>query len=312
MSEATVIDAGELPDGDLTAGTPPPSDAGIPPASDAGTPPAADPTGEPPAGDPPAEPDDWRARLAGDDKKLLGYLARIPSEKAAFERLKKYEDDFKAGKFLKPLGDKPTDEEVAAWRAQLGVPEKPEDYTLSEGLVVGDEDKPFVDKFLASMHGANAPPAVVNAALETYYGIVEEQAAQEAEIANTAKSESIEALREEWGGDYKRNLNVMHGYLDTLPEEVANAFRYGKGADGVPLGFNAAVLKWLTERAMETNPVATVVPGAGTNQASAIADEIARIEKVMREDRTAYNRDDKMQARYRELIGAQLRLDGKG
>jgi hypothetical protein len=253
---------------------------------------------------------DWRARLAGDDKKLLGYLGRIPSEKAVIERLKKHEDDIKAGRYLKPLGEDATDEDRAAWRQVLGVPEKPEGYSenLPEGLVVGDDDKPYVDKFFEAMHAADAPPALTAAAIETYYGIVEEQIAAQSEAENAAKNQSIEALREEWGPDYRRNLNVMHGYLDTLPEAVADAFRGGKGADGLPLGFNAEVLKWLTAKAMEENPIATVVPGAGANQASAIADELAAIRERMRTDRAGYNRDEKQQERYRELITAELKL----
>lgn len=281
------------------------------------TPPAASdpPAAPPPAGDPPVTPatpaaDDWRARIAGDDEKLLGYLARIPSEKALAEQVKRHNDDLKAGKYRKPLPENPTDDEVAAWRKDNGVPEKPDAYmtTLPDGLVVGDDDKPFVDQFLTNMHAANAPPALVNAALETYYGIVEEQAAAQAEAANGAKNQSIEVLREEWGPDYRRNLNVMTGYLDTLPEPVANAFKFGKGADGLPLGYNADVLKWLTAQAMESNPLATVVPGAGANQASAIADEIAKIEGLMRTDRSAYNKDQKMQERLRELYSAREKL----
>lgn len=301
---ATVIEAADPP----VVNDPPAND---PPVSN--DPPAADPPADPPAGDPPADPpaDDWRARLAGDDKKLLGYLARVPSEKELVARVKKHEDDLKAGKYLKPLGENPSDEEVAEWRKNLGVPEKPEDYQLADGLVVGDDDKPFVDKFLGSMHAAGAPPAVVNAALDTYYAIVEEQVSAEVAAANTAKSESIETLREEWGGDYKRNLNAMHGYLDTLPEAVASAFRTGKGADGVPLGYNADVLKWLTAQALEANPLATVVPGAGANQASAIADELAQIREVMRTDRAKYNADQRMQERYRELITAEQKLKGQ-
>lgn len=261
--------------------------------------------------------DDWRARLSGGDDKLLGYLARVPSEKALVERVKKHEDDIKGGKYLKPLPENPTDEELAAWRAATGVPENPEGYMerLPDGLVVGDDDKPYVEKFLQSMHAANAPPGLTNAALETYYAIVEEQVAEQVEAENAAKSESIETLRQEWGGDYKRNLNVMHGYLDTLPEPVANAFRHGKGADGVPLGYNADVLKWLTAQAMEANPVATVVPGVGANQASAIADEMAALEAKMGNRQSDYWKGPtaaKQQARYLELVSAREKLKGVG
>lgn len=310
MASAPAIIDNDPPAGDPPA-VPPAAD---PPANDGGDPPS-DPPADPPASDPPA--DDWRARLAGDDKKLLGYLARVPSERELVARVKKHDDDIKAGKYLKPLGDDATDEEKAVWRAALGVPEKPEGYMekLPEGLVVGDDDKPYVDKFFEKMHGADAPPGLTAAALDAYYEIVEEQAAAEAEAANAVKSESIEALREEWGADYKRNLNAMHGLLDTLPEPVADAFRHGKGADGMPLGYNAEVIKWLTGLALEANPLATVVPGGGTNQATAVAEEMAALEAKMGNRQSDYWKGPKaasQQARYLELVEASEKLKARG
>lgn len=279
-----------------------------PPASD---PPVADPpAADPPAADPPA--DDWRARLAGGDDKLLGYLAKVSSEQALVERLKKHHDDIKQGKYLTPLGDDPTEEEIAAYRAATGVPENPDGYMekLPDGLVVGDDDRPFVDRFLGAMHAVNAPPAMANAALETYYAIVEEQAAEQLEAAAAAKKECEDTLREEWAqpGEYRRMDNILQNFVSGLPEAVRDAFDKGTGPDGVPLGYNPEIRRWLVAEALEKNPLATVVPGAGANQASAIADEIAALEKRMRDDRKAYFKDEKAQARYLELVAARDKL----
>lgn len=265
---------------------------------------------------------DWRARMAGDDDKLLGFLGRYASEKAFVEAAKKDREAIR-NKAVVKLPDNPTDAELAAYRKEQGIPEKPEEYLadLPNGLVVGDDDRPMVDKFLAKMHETNAPKGVTHAALEAYYSIVEDQVAEQSAAAAVAKEAGIEVLREEWGGDYKRNLNVVNGWLDTLPPPVRAAFVGGKdekgtpfgGArmpDGTPLASNAELIKWFASQALEANPLATVVPGAGSNQASAISDEIARIEKVMTTDRKAYNADEKMQARYRELLTANEKLKG--
>lgn len=292
------------PDAD-PAGDPAPAPA-APPVADAPLAPlASDPAGDPP----PAANDGWRARMAGDDDKLLGYLGRYTDEKAFVAAAKKDRDAAAKRQILK-LPDNPTADEVAAYRKENGIPEKPEGYLekLSDGLVVGDDDRPFVDQFLTAMHEQNAPPGLTDAALKTYYAIVEEQAAQQAETVRQAEGASIETLREEWGPDYKRNLNAMHGYLDTLPEPVAAAFKFGVGQDGVPLGYNADVLKWLASRALDENPFATLVPGAGANTASAIADEIAAIEKRMETDRSGYFKDEKMQARHLQLIEARDKM----
>lgn len=286
--------------------------AAAPPVDPATPPVAADPAASPDPAPPSPANDDWRASLAGEDKDMLRFLGRYHSKDAALKAWKTTNDEIKAGKFIKPLGDDASDEDKAAWNKMLGVPEKVDGYleNLPDGLVVGDDDRPAVDQFLNAMHEAGAPKAVSDAALAAYYSIVEEQAAEEADLIETAKQSSTDALREEWGADYRRNLNAMHNHLATLPEAVRDAFTGGRMLDGTPIGYNAEVLKWLTAQALETNPLATVVPNAGANQAGAIDDEIAGIEKVMRENRAAYNRDDKMQARYRELLGAREKLKG--
>lgn len=258
--------------------------------------------------------ENWRTDWAGADDKLGKFLGRFHSPQAALAKIKEQHDDIRSGKYLKPLPENPTDDEVAAYRGAFGVPDAPDGYleALPDGLVVGDDDKPFVDKFLEGMHGANAPKGAVGAALSAYYQIVEEQAAAEADQANALKGESIEVLRSEWGADYKRNMNIMHSHLDTMPDAVSDVFRNGKLADGSPIGYNAEVIKWLTGQAMEANPVATVVPGAGSNQASAIADEIATLKAKMGNTNSDYWKGPTsaaQQARYLQLVEAQQKLN---
>lgn len=300
----------------------PPNDT--PPASD--TPPV-DPPADPPSGDdppsdppddkPPAANDDWRAEWAGEDPDLAKFLGRFQSPAAAIAKYKEQHGEIRSGKFIKPLGDAPTDDEIAAYRGAFGVPDAAEGYldALPDGLVVGDDDKPFVDQFIEGMHGVNAPKATVDAALSAYYKIVEGQAADEAETANSLKNQSIEDLRTEWGPDYKRNMNIMHSHLDGMPEVIKDVFTNGQMADGTPIGYNAEVLKWLTGQALEANPVATVVPGAGANQSGAIADELASLTKLMGNPQSDYWKGpmaEKNQARFLELTEAQQKLDARG
>lgn len=303
MADDTLLEApaGDPP-ADLAPPAPPPADPTAPPVSD---PPAGDPAPQPPA-------TDWRSDMAGEDKELLGFLGRYASKDAALKAFKKTNDDIKKGVYRKPLSDDPTPDEIAAYRKDFGVPDKPEGYLekLPEGLVIGDDDRPMVESFLAKMHSANAPAAVTSAALDAYYELVDQQAAAESEANATAKAAGEDALRSEWGGDYRRNLNILQSHLSTLPEAVTAAITGGRGPDGIALANNPEIIKWLTGLALESNPVATVVPGAGANQESAIADEIATIERTMRENRPAYNRDEKMQTRYRELLTARERIKG--
>lgn len=271
--------------------------------------PAVDPGAEPPT---PAN-DDWRVRIAGEDAKLLGYLGRFGSEKALAEAVKKQSDDLKAGKYLTPLPENPTDAEIAAFRKQNGVPDKAEGYLekLPDGLVVGEDDKAVVNVFLEKMHGLNASPAFTGAALEAYYGIVEEQAVTQAQAEADFKDSNVELLRDEWGADYKRNIAITSNFMATLPADVSKAISGGRDDSGMPLANNAAVVKWLTGLALEANPIATVVPGAGANQASAIADEIAKFDAMMGDRNSEYWKGPNAaanRARYLELTEAKLKL----
>lgn len=253
---------------------------------------------------------DWRSRMAGDDPDLLKFLGRHGNEAAALKEFRDLHGKMRSGKLLKPLGDDPSEAEVKAYREAMGVPESPQGYLekLSGGLVVGDDDKPIVEKFLAAMHEKNAPAAVTDAALQTYYKIVEEQDAAISQNVAEAKTACEETLRQEYGADYRRNINAAEAHLGTLPADVQSAINEGFNGKGIPLKSDPALMQWLVAQALDANPLATVVPGAGTNQASAVADEIKAIEERMRTDRPGYNKDKAMQARYLQLLEAQEKI----
>lgn len=258
---------------------------------------------------------DWRTEMATDngvvDDKLLGWLGRYQSPKAAMAAVKKHGDDIASGKYVKPPGEDASDEEVAAYRKQMGVPEKPDAYleALPKGLVVGDDDREPLLKVLEKAHAAGASTAHANAFVEGYYELVEEQSAAQIEANEQAKSAAEEALRQEWAnpGEYKRNINILSNYFGGLPQEVNEAVIGAVDENGVQLLNNPAIIKFFMDQALKDNPIATVVPGAGANQASAIADEIKALEKKM-ENRREWFKDEAAQARYQELITAREKL----
>jgi hypothetical protein len=297
----------DLP-GDPPAGDPPAPDAGDPPAGD---PPAAPAAGDPPAGDPPGVwGDDWRAKMDKEGKHEKT-LSRFASPNAIFESYIALRQKVDSGelKAVSPYPEKGKPEEQVAWRKAHGIPEAPEGYTLkfSDGLVIGDADKPIVDDFLKAAHATNATPEQVNGMLHWYYTTQENglRAREEADTEYLRQSE--DTLRAEWGGEYRTNINIIRGLVDTMPEAIRDQFMSARLGDGTALMNNPDMARWLVHNARTINPVATVVPGAGANMAQAIDDEISSIEKVMRTDRKAYNNDQKMQARLRELYDARAK-----
>jgi hypothetical protein len=82
----------------------------------------------------------------------------------------------------------------------------------------------------------------------------------------------------------------------------------GRLADGTPIGSSPEMLKFLVGLALIQNPSGVVVPGSEADPMKGVEGEIEKIEKTMRENRKAYNLDEPMQARYRQLLEAREKL----
>lgn len=271
--------------------------------------PGADPVATPAATD---WAPNWRDMISSDEKHKKT-LDRFASPKALYESYESLRGRVSNGelKAVTPFPDKGTDEQKAQWRAENGVPAKVEDYDLKfeNGLVIGEADKPLIDGFLKNALDKNMPTTHAKAAVEFYYKAQEEAQAAREKTDGEFRKASEDALRAEWGAEFRTNVNRIGALLDaTGPAGLKDQLMTARLADGSVLGNNPAALRWLADVARQLNPVATVVPNAGANVATAIDDEIKQIETTMRKDRKAYNLDTKMQARYMELLTARERV----
>lgn len=211
---------------------------------------------------------------------------------------------------LKPvLGKNATPEQLKEWRDAHGVPETPEKYDVGK---IEDASKPLYEKILAAAHTTNQTPEQVKANLAAFSEVT--ALANEARSANDLKvqQDGEETLRAEWGHDFRRNINLIHGMLDgSASPALKESLLGGRLADGTPIGSSPEALRFLVGLALIQNPTGIVVPGSEANPMQGIADEKAKIEKTMKENRGAYNKDTKMQERYRELIDAELKMKPK-
>lgn len=258
----------------------------------------------------PAEwPEDWRAKLAGDDEKGLKKLERFKAPSDVFKSYAELEKKLSAGEQKQPLADDASEEQVAEWREANGIPEKPEGYLDAlDGLVIGEEDKEGVDSFLASAHAKNADPAFVTSALEWYNTMKEEQAAQLVAEDKETAMETAESLRGKWGNEYNINFKSIKNFVEGLPDGLGDNLMGARLADGTKFGDNAGALEWLASVANEANPAGFIAPGESATQVEGVREEIATIEKFMRTNRADYNKDTKMQERYRKLLAAEEKL----
>jgi len=263
-------------------------------------------------------PDDWRDKLAKGDDKARKRLDRFQSPADVMKSWQELERRMSSGEVKAKLPDNATEEQIAAWRKDNGIPDKPDGYLekLPNGLVIGDEDKPILEGYLARVHGKNASPEIVADTVAWYYAQQEETIAAQAEADKAYGRQSEDALRAEWGGEYRANVNSVMSFLKTAPADdngtpLSDLLMGARMADGTLFGSNPAALRWLARLANDANPAGFVAPGAGGSQIDAINTELDTIRKAMRENRAAYDKDEKMQERFRTLLLAQEKLSAR-
>lgn len=260
----------------------------------------------------PTWPDNWRNEMVGGDEKELQQIGRYATPADVWKKARALEQRLSSGEFKRtvPFPDKGTPEEQASWRKEAGIPEAPDKYELpkgKDGKPVYDPAKPEVANFLKAAHAANMAPQHVQATLQFLAQEAQRQDDEDRQQDEQEQKAYEDTQRAKWGQDYRRNENLIGGLLDTAPQGVKDLLLKSRLADGTLLKNHPGVQDFLIGLALQINPQGTVVPNSSGNIGVAIDDEIAKIEKVMRENRKEYNRDEKMQARYRDLIAARQR-----
>lgn len=194
--------------------------------------------------------------------KLLSRLKRFSTIDDALESFFNADKKIADGSYKKSLGDKATPEEIAEYRKANGIPETHDKYLekLPDGLVIGEEDKPFIEKFTKAFHDKNADPAVVAAAIKTYYEVVDEQEGLRAEANAAAKTVTEDELRGEWGADYRANTNLINAFIGSMPKDLQDELFQSAKPDGTQIMNNPAMLKWLAQQARELNYTGAVLP----------------------------------------------------
>ena len=263
-------------------------------------------------------PEDWRQKLAGDDETYLKQLGRYKSPQDVAKALKAAQTKISAGNAKEPLAEDADEATVAAWRKDNGIPEKPDGYfeALNSGVVFGDEDKPILSDFMAQAHEMNAPPAMVDKFVSWYFGQQEQVIAAQSEADHQRGIAMEESLRAEWGNEFRAQKGAIANFLDSAPTaedgtSLKDMLIGARFADGTKVLGQPDMVRWLASMANDANPAGFVAPAGGGSQAASVDDEISAIQKTMRENRAAYDKDTKMQERYRVLLEAREKLSSR-
>lgn len=287
--------------GNKTDVTPPPGEDKTPPAKSAAEPPSEDKgNGQDKAGD---WPTNWRELMAGGDEKQLKLLQRLPSPPEVWKKARSLEVRLDSGELKPVLPKDASAEQLAEWRKAHGIPDKAEgyDFKRAKGEDWDDPQKEGLARLAPKLHAVNAPPQVAQAVADWLEGEIAEREQAQFTADEGYKQATEDALRAEWGEEYRKNLKTIHNLLDTAPAGVKDQILHARLGNGTPFGSDPEVLRWLLSMATEINPAPTLVPGTPGTQGKSVDDRIAEIEKIMREDRKRYNRDEKLQGELRQL-----------
>jgi hypothetical protein len=262
------------------------------------------------------EPDwrpDWLDKMAGSDEKAKNILGRYGSPKAVGEALLAAQKKISSYKPQIELPENPTPEDVAKYRKAYGIPETPDKYDLNldNGLVIGEQDMPLVQKFLERAHARNAKSSEVKQTLQDHF----ENLQAENEAINKRFQEQTRAaedeLRAEWGQNFRQNANVISNFMtNKFGEEVFRSLSGAILADGTRLDSNPKVLRAFLQIAQDVDPVATLGGSAGQT-AQSISSELVEIEKVMSANPSKYHADKNLVKRYEELMIANEKIKSR-
>lgn len=284
-----------------------PAPAADPKAASPAAAPAADPKGgnnaEPTKG---YWPDDWLTRVSKGDEKIAKQLGRYQSPEALAEAHIALRRRMDSGEVRPVLPKEPKPEELKAWRKDNGIPEKAGDYDL-KGIEIPKQDKEIVDGIVSRLHSKHASPEVVREAVQAYYDQQTTQSEQRATKDEEQRVSALDSLNQEWGGQFRRNVNLVEGLLAKFPASVRDAIKSARLPDGTAIFNNPDALRGFAALALEINPAGIVTPAGGGDLGKNMLDQYDQIQKDKLADRKAFNKDTAKQEHERNLIDAMIK-----
>lgn len=225
-------------------------------------------------------PEDWRTKMAAGDSAVVKRLERFQKPEDVFTSFRALEQKVSSGEFKKALPTHATAEEIAEYRKSNNIPDKPDGYDIKvEGIVWGEHDKPTIGSWTEYANKNNLPPDVVKASLSWYAQEQERMVDRMIENDRRFVAEGSDALRADWGNNYRQNLTAVQNLYAGADEKMFDTVMGARTADGRKLGDTPEFLKWQASVARELNPTAALVPAGSSDPAKSIDDRLAEIGK---------------------------------
>lgn len=209
-----------------------------------------------------------------------------------------------------------TPEQITQYRKDNGIPEKPEGYfdTLPQDLKLTDLEKAVLTPYLPVMQELNLPPAAAAKLVAVLQSDRVRQIEARAVADDALKVKTEDALRADWGNNYRAEINNIHGLLNGAPPDVRESLMQARAPDGTPLVGTPEVVRWLAQLARTVNPYSIPVGGdGGTLDGKGVEARLSEITRWMgapngSPDYKRYWGDEKVQTEYRTLTEAREKL----
>lgn len=256
-------------------------------------------------------PEDWRDKMAGDDKELRKALDRYKSPADVAKANRDAQVKLRSGK---PAADEPMPdaekepEKAKEWRQARGIPDDPTGYEVPDAVksLVTDADKPKLAEFTEEMHKLGMPKSAVGPVMEWYF---KNDAANREAIATADRadaSEVEETLRSEYGAEFRPNVTLAKRFAEEITPGL-NWFS-ARLPDGRLLGNVPEFVKALANLGSQEYGDVAFAGGEASNRTMARKEEL---EAMLENDPTAYFANPKYSKELESIIEAEQKRGGK-
>jgi hypothetical protein len=249
-------------------------------------------------------PEDWRSKLANGDEKLMKRLERFSSPDKILQSWLAAEQKISSGEYKAQLPEDASEEQVAEWRKEQGIPEAPDKYELPqvEGAEWDDHDRQLFNQVFERMHAKNATQEQVDAMVTGYVELVDNLKAERADADRQFLQEQEDALRTRLGDEYRPQINVFKRVLEDpegpVPQNVVQSLMNARDENGNKLINNAEVAQFLIEQGLNHYGDGALISGDAKATMTSRMDEI---KQVMKTDFDRYLREG-MDQEYAKLL----------
>lgn len=259
---------------------------------------------EVPGADRSAWPDDWRVQMANGDARAARLLERYTSPDAVGKALMSAQQRIRSGEVKLRPGPEATDEQRAEWRMEHGIPETAQDYDVPILLDGKYEDldefgKASIDAFRGTFHELDMPPEHAEKIMSVANDVALQQMERQAETDAMRQEETEDALRMDWGADYRKNIQLNARFMQDRLGDNWQSFVTARTPEGLRLADDPKFNKFINQMARSEG--GTVLQTGETAAGHNVQARIEEIRKIMSTDYSKYKREG-LDVEYSKLL----------